>query len=98
MKVSEITTKQVCDYLRLDEPSEIETTEVEMFMASARESLRSMSGLTDEEIDELADMVHPFFLLVSEQYDNRNGHIESKQTTKNPSILETIRRHAVNYV
>ena len=98
MKVSEISTQQVVDYLRLDDPTEIEETEVEMFMDSAKETIRAMTGLTDEEIDTHADMVHPFFLLVSEQFDNRNGHLESKQTTKNQSILETLRRYAVNYV
>jgi len=69
-----------------------------MFMDSAKASIRSMTGLTQTEIDELDDMVHPFFLLVSEQFDNRNGHIDSKQTTMNQSIMETIRRHSVNYL
>ena len=98
MKVSEITTEQVLDYLRIDDASEIETTEVEMFMDSAKATILATTGLTQEEVDEHADMVHPFFLLVSEQFDNRNGHIESKMQTVNQSILETLRRHAVNYV
>lgn len=98
MKVSDITLQQVADYLRIDDPSEIETSEIQMFMDSAKATIRAMSGLTDAEIDEFDDMVHPFFLLVSEQFDNRNGHIENKQVTQNQSILETIRRHSVNYL
>jgi hypothetical protein len=98
MKVSDITLEQVCDYLRLDDPTEIEEAEVQIFMDSAKATICSMSGLTQAEVDEFDDMVHPFLLLVSEQFDNRNGHIENKQVTQNQSILETIRRHAVNYV
>jgi hypothetical protein len=98
MRVSDITAADVADYLRIDDPSTVELSEINMFMDSAKASIRSMTGLTQAEIDELDDMVHPFFLLVSEQFDNRNGHIDSKQTTMNQSIMETIRRHSVNYL
>lgn len=98
MKVSDLTKEQIANYLRIDSPSETELTEIEMFMDSAKEFIRSMTGLTDAEIDEHADMVHPYLLYISEQFDNRNGHIENKQTTVNQSILETLRRHAKNYV
>ena len=98
MSISDITAAQVADYLRIDDPSEVELTEINMFMDSAKASIRSMTGLTQDEIDELDDMVHPFFLLISDQFDNRNGHIDSKQTTMNQSIMETIRRHSVNYL
>lgn len=96
--VSELTVEDVANYLRLDDVSEIEEAEIEMFMDSAKAFLKSNTGLTYEEIDDLPDMVHPYLLYISEQFDNRNGHIENKQTTKNPSILETIRRHSINYV
>ena len=98
MSISDITAAQVADYLRIDDPSEVELTEIQMFMDSAKASIRSMTGLTQEEIDDLDDMVHPFFLLVSDQFDNRNGHIENKNTVINQSIMETIRRHSVNYL
>ena len=98
MSISDITTDEVADYLRIDDPSEAELSEIQMFMDSAKASICSMTGLTQDEVDELDDMVHPFFLLVSEQFDNRNGHLDSKQTTMNQSIMETIRRHSVNYL
>ena len=98
MRVSDITAADVADYLRIDDPSTVELSEINMFMDSAKASIRSMTGLTQDEIDELDDMVHPFFLLISDQFDNRNGHIDSKQTTMNQSIMETIRRHSVNYL
>ena len=98
MSISDITAAQVADYLRIDDPSELELSEIQMFMDSAKASIQSMTGLTQEEIDALDDMVHPFFLLVSDQFDNRNGHLDSKQTTMNQSIMETIRRHSVNYL
>ena len=98
MSISDITAAQVADYLRIDDPGELELSEIQMFMDSAKASIQSMTGLTQEEIDAMDDMVHPFFLLVSDQFDNRNGHIDSKQTTMNQSIMETIRRHSVNYL
>jgi len=98
MSISDITVTDVANYLRIDEPSEVELSEINMFMDSAKASIIAMTGLTQEEIDGLNDMVHPFLLLISDQYDNRNGHIDSKQTTMNQSIMETIRRHSVNYL
>ena len=98
MKVSEITKELVEDYLRLDDPEEIEETEIEIFMASAMDTIRSVTGLTDEEIDKHEDLVHPYLLLVSDRFDNRNGLIENKQATVNHSIMETLKRHAVNYL
>ena len=98
MSISDITVAQVADYLRIDDPSEVEMSEIEMFMDSAKASIRSMTGLSQEKLDELDDMVHPYFLLIAEQFDNRNGHIENKQTVMNQSIMETIRRHSVNYL
>lgn len=98
MKVSEITLEQVLDYLRIDDASEIEESEVEMFMDSAKATILATTGLTQEQVDEHADLVHPYFLLISDQFDNRNGIIENKTATVNHSIMETIRRHAINYV
>lgn len=97
-KISEITVSQVADYLRLDDPSEIEETELEMFMASALDTVKSVTGLTAEEIDDHADLMHPYLLLISDQFDNRNGLIENKQSTVNHSIMETLKRHAINYL
>ena len=98
MKVSDITIDQVLDYLRIDDASEIETAEVQMFMDSAKATILATTGLTQSEVDEHADMVHPYLLLISDQFDNRNGMIENKQATINHSIMETLRRHAKNYV
>jgi len=98
MSVSSITAAQVADYLRIDEPSTVELDEINMFMDSAKASIIAMTGLTQDEIDALDDMVHPYLLLISDQFDNRNGHIENKQTVQNQSIMETIRRHSVNYL
>lgn len=98
MKVSEITLEQVLDYLRIDDASTVEETEVQMFMDSAKATILATTGLTQEEVDTHPDLVHPYFLLISDQFDNRNGLIENKTATVNHSIMETIRRHAVNYV
>ena len=98
MKVSEVTVEYVANYLRLDDPSEIELSEIEIFMDSSKAMIRSTTGLSDSEIDEHDDMVHPYLLYIADQFDNRNGHIENKQSTVNQSIMETLRRHAVNYI
>jgi acid stress-induced BolA-like protein IbaG/YrbA len=98
MRVSDITATDVANYLRIDDPNEVELSEINMFMDSAKASILSMTGLTQEEVDALDDMVHPYLLLISDQFDNRNGHIENKQTVQNQSIMETIRRHSVNYL
>lgn len=97
-KISEITLENVADYLRLDSPSKIEETELEMFMASALDTVKAVTGLNAEEIDEHSDLVHPYLLLISDQFDNRNGIIENKTATVNHSIMETLKRHATNYL
>ena len=57
MSISDITAAQVADYLRIDDPSEVELAEIQMFMDSAKASIISMTGLTQEEIDDLTEEI-----------------------------------------
>lgn len=97
-KVSEITTENVINYLRIDDASEIETAEIEMMMEAAKSAQRSNTGLSETEIDEHDDLAIAFLLRVSGMFDNRNAQLDSKNTTPNPTIEEIEKRCAVNYL
>ena len=98
MKISECTAEFVADYLRLDDPSDIEMSEIKMMMESAYATVQSVTALTDEEIEDKADLIHPYLLIISDMFDNRNAHLDSKATTPNESIMATLKRHAKNYL
>ena len=67
MKVSEITEKDVLEYIRQDGGS---AREVEPLLSAALAFVRSYTGLTDEEIDEHEDFYIVVLILCQDMYDN----------------------------
>ncbi len=96
MKVSEVTVEILSDYLRLDDPTEIERAEISRMMVSARHYIKARTGLSDEGVDANEDITAAFFILVADQFDNRNMLIETKASSQNPAVAAILDMHAVN--
>ena len=73
MKVSEITTNDLKEYLRLDNDSQLD-----IMLASAKAYVKSYTGLTDDEIGAHEDISHAIFVLVSDMYDNREIAVKNE--------------------
>lgn len=88
--------KDFTDYLRLDDPSEIEESEIERMKASAVSYMIEYTGLTVDEMDQFEDMTQALFILVADMFDNRNLYVEGKASNVNKSVQTILGLHSVN--
>lgn len=84
MKVSDITEKDVLEYIRQDEGN---VREIEPLISAARSFIRSYTGLTDIEIDKHEDFYIVVLILCQDMHDNRVLYPEKNNLNK---VVETI--------
>lgn len=96
MKVSEVDATVLAEYARIDDPSEIELNELSRMKDSAVAMATAYTGLSEEELDEYADITQAIFVLVMDMFDNRNLLIDYKATNINPAVKTILNMHAVN--
>ena len=83
-KVSEITTDYLAQYLRLIEPTEDQTAELETFLTAAKGYVSSFVGLPlvllegaeGDTVDSYTEFVMAICVLVQNQYDNRTFYTD----------------------
>lgn len=92
MKVSEITTQNVADFLRLDETDQILTP----MMAATKQFIMDYTGLSEEELDDHEDFYIAYMVLVQDMYDNRSMYIEKSEI--NHVVDSILFRHRINFV
>lgn len=96
MKVSEITVKNLADYLKLDfeSLSEEEKAELSTFLSSAKAFISDYTGLTSAQIDTHESFVIAVYVLVQDMYDNRTFYVDKSNLNR---VVETILgMHSVN--
>lgn len=84
-KVSDITTADVAEYLRIDDAGE--TTTLSNMITAAKAYIAGYTGLTAAEIDTHADFVIAVFVLCQDMYDNRAMYVDTTNVNK---VVETI--------
>lgn len=84
MKVSEITIRNLTEYLKLDFDSltEQELAELLTFLDSAKSFLSSYTGLNADEIDNHKDFVIAVYVLVADMYDNRQFYVDKSNLNR----------------
>ncbi len=89
MKISEITTDSLINYLRLspEKIDEKEIAEIKPFLETAREFIYSYTGLQPEEADNHEDFTIAVYVLVQDMYDNRCFYVDKNNLNK---VVETI--------
>ena len=98
MKVSEITVKDLANYLKLDYSSlaEEEIMELATFLQVAQQFISDYTGLSETEIDEHETFVIAVFVLVQDMYDNRSFYVDKSNLNR---VVETILgMHSVNLI
>lgn len=96
MKVSEITNKELADYLRLtyEYLSESEKQELDVMLNVSKKFITSYTGLTIEEVDEHEDFVIVVYVLVADMYDTRSMYVDKSNLNK---VVENILgMHSIN--
>lgn len=96
MKISEITVEDLANYVRLDEPEDIEKQELERMKSSAIAYMTDYTGLKVEDLDQHEDLTQALFILVADMFDNRNLYIEGKATNINKSVECILGMHSIN--
>jgi len=96
MKVSEITNKELADYLQLEyaDLTVEEKTAIDTLLGVSKTFILGYTGLTAEEIDTHDDFVIVVYVLVQDMYDNRTLYVDKSNMNK---VVETILgMHSVN--
>ncbi len=88
-KVSEITIKDVANYIRLDD---YEDSDIETYLNIAKNYISSYTGIpvTSEEgesLDDFPDFVIVAYVLCQDMYDNRAMYVEKANINK---VVQTI--------
>lgn len=96
MIVSEITVKNLADYLKLDfeNLTEEETAELSTFLSSAKAFISEYTGLNSEEIDGHETFVIAVYVLVQDMYDNRSYYVD--KSNLNQVVEHILNMHSVN--
>lgn len=95
MKVSEVTVDDLVNFIRLDEPNEIETSELERMKDSAVAHIKTYTGLDDESLDKYPDITQALFVLVADMFDNRNYQLDKAEGV-NRMVMTILNSHSVN--
>ena len=95
-KVSEITTRDVADYLRL---TEYEEADIETYLNIAKNYISNYTGIPEwdeyeydddenvETLDSYADFVIVVYVLCQDMYDNRSMYVNGGNINK---VVQTI--------
>ena len=93
-QVSEITVKDVADYLRLSEVSDIEKIELQTYLNIAKNYISNYTGIPiesdnedDETLDSYSDFIIVVYILCQDMYDNRSMYVDSTNINK---VVQTI--------
>ena len=84
-KVSEITTKDIADFIRLDEVTDADNQQLETLLIIAKDYIENYTALDD--LDEYADLVIAVYILCQDMWDNRTLYIDKGNTNK---VVQTI--------
>ena len=93
-KVSDITSQDVADYIRLDEVTESETNTLNNLIGIAKTFIQNYTGRTAEELDNYQDFVIVVLILCQDMWDNRTLYVD--KTNLNYVIESILGLHSVN--
>lgn len=89
MKVSEITAKDVANYLRLSEVSNEDEEDIDLFLNIAKNYIENYTGIPqksenveDETLDTYSDFIIVVYVLCQDMYDNRRMYVDGKNINK----------------
>ena len=84
-KVSEITTADIAEFIRLGEVSNADEKQLQTFLTVAKNYIANYTALDD--LDEYADLVIAVYILCQDMYDNRSLYIDKNNPNK---VVQTI--------
>lgn len=94
MKISELTVSDLMNYAHeySDDPETIKLFTT-IFVA-AKGYIRSYTGLSDEQLDEIPDLTIVLKIIANELYDNRTMTVQNEKV--NPVVKTILDMHSIN--
>ena len=93
-KVSEITSEDVAEYLRLPEVTEDDTNTLNNLIGISKTYISNYTGRTQEELDNYQDFVIVCLVLCQDMWDNRTLYVDSSNL--NYVVESILGMHSVN--
>lgn len=93
-KVSEVTSTDLAEYLRVGEVTASEEGFLNTIIGAAKSYMRKYTGLTAEQLDESSDLVIALLVLCQDMYDNRALYVDSVNV--NLAVQSILDMHSVN--
>lgn len=93
-KVSEVTSLDLAEYLRVGEVTASEEGFLKTIIGAAKSYMSKYTGLTAEQLDESSDLVIALFVLCQDMYDNRALYVDSANV--NLAVQSILDMHSVN--
>jgi len=96
MKASEITNREVANYLRLEydflEPAEL--AELDHMVVASKRFIENYTGRTELELDNYEEITHVVFVLCQDMYDNRSYYVDKNNI--NNMVSSILGMHSKN--
>ena len=93
-KVSEITYRNVADYIRLSEVTASDQNLLNTLLGIAKNYILKYTGIEESDMDNYPDFVIVVFVLCQDMYDNRTLYVDKGSLNV---VIETILgMHSVN--
>lgn len=93
-KVSEVTSTDLAEYLRVGEVTASEEGLLKTIIGAATAYMCKYTGLTMKQLDESSDLVIALFVLSQDMYDNRALYVDSANV--NLAVQSILDMHSVN--
>lgn len=92
--VSQLTTTDIVDYLRLPEVTPEDSTFIGNILEASKAFVYKYTGLTPAQVDEALDITIAVYVLCQDMYDNRSMYVDNANVNK---VVEAILGlHSVN--
>ena len=95
-KVSDITVSDVTAYLRIPETTEDVLSFLSTALNTAKEYVKSYTGLDDAGMDAHADLVIVIYVLIQSMYDDRSYYVD--KSNLNNVVESILNLHCVNFM
>lgn len=81
-KVSEITSADVAEYLRIPEVTADDLTEIGVYLEAAKNYVSNFTGLDAAGMDAHPDLVMAVFVQTQDFFDNRSAYVDGKAANR----------------
>lgn len=96
MKVSDITTADLADYVRADGTNDTTVKFLAAALAAAKGYIKGHTSLTDDEMDEYEEISIAVFAIVADMYDVRSTTADT--TAENKTVSAILHLHDKNFI